>query len=106
MTQQRLGNLGQFSSISSLTVEFFLVKHPYTNGFVERFHRTALDAFFRVAFPTKYSDTVDALQDDFDQRLGHNNTERPYLGYRNLGKRPIDIVETYVQTREPGTLEA
>lgn len=26
------------------------VKHPFTNGFVERFHRTALDVFFRSAF--------------------------------------------------------
>lgn len=82
------------------------VKHPFTNGFVERFHRTALDEFFRVAFRTTFYDTVDALQGDFDQWLGHYNTERPHLGYRNLGKRPIDTVDAYVQSREPVTLEA
>lgn len=82
------------------------VKHPFTNGFVERFHRTALDEFFRVAFRTTFYDAVETLQDDFDQWLRHYNTERPHLGYRNLGKRPIDTVDTFVQTREIVTLEA
>lgn len=28
--------------------------------------------------------------------LVHYNTERQHLGYRNLGKRPLDTVNTYL----------
>ena len=38
------------------------VAHPQTNGFVERFHRTVLDEFFRLAFRTKFYESVEALQ--------------------------------------------
>ncbi len=76
------------------------VKHPWTNGFVERFHRTVLDEFFRVAFRTTFYESVDALQADLDAWLAHYNTERPHLGYRNHGKRPLDTVTEYLAVRE------
>jgi len=72
------------------------VKHPWTNGFVERFHRTALDECFRTAFRTRFYASVDALQADFDAWLRHYNEERPHLGYRNHGKRPLDTVNDYL----------
>ncbi len=72
------------------------VKHPWTNGFVERFHRTALDEFFRTAFRTTFYESVEALQADLDAWLAHYNTERPHLGYRNHGKRPLDTVNDYL----------
>jgi hypothetical protein len=28
----------------------------------------------------------------------HYNTERPHHGYRNLGKRPIETVNAYLET--------
>ncbi|HSH58675.1 MAG TPA: IS481 family transposase [Acidimicrobiales bacterium] len=74
------------------------VKHPWTNGFVERFHRTALDEFFRTAFRTTFYESVEALQADFDAWLRHYNEERPHLGYRNHGKRPLDTVTEYLAT--------
>ncbi len=76
------------------------VKHPWTNGFVERFHRTVLDEFFRVAFRTRFYESVEALQADLDAWLVHDNTERPHLGYRNRGKRPLDTVTEYLTLRE------
>ncbi len=76
------------------------VKHPWTNGFVERFHRTALDEFFRTAFRTRFYESVDALQADFDAWLVHYNTERPHLGYRNHGRRPLDTITEYLALRE------
>ncbi len=72
------------------------VKHPWTNGFVERFHRTVLDEFFRTAFRTRFYESVEALQTDLDAWLVHYNTERPHLGYRNHGKRPLDTVTDYL----------
>lgn len=35
-----------------------------------------------------FYDSVDALQVDLDAWLVHYNTERPHLGYRNMGRRP------------------
>jgi len=68
------------------------VKSPQTNGFIERFNKTVLDEFFRIAFRENFYESVDALQDDLDKWLVHYNTERPHRGYRNRGKRPYDTV--------------
>lgn len=72
------------------------VRHPQTNGFVERFNRTVLDEFFRIAFRTKFYESVEALQTDLDTWLVHYNTERPHQGYRNMGRRPMDTVDLFV----------
>lgn len=76
------------------------VRHPQTNGFVERFNRTVLDEFFRRAFREKYYESVDALQADLDIWLAHYNNERPHRGYRNMGKRPIETVNLYLEELE------
>ena len=78
------------------------VRHPQTNGFVERFHRTVKEEFFEVALRETFYESVEALQTDLDRWLVHYNTERPHLGYRNMGKRPIDTVNAYL----PVTQEA
>jgi len=72
------------------------VRTPRTNGFVERFNGTVLDEFFRVAMRQTFYDSVEALQADLDAWLVHYNTERPHLGYRNMGRRPIDTVRSFV----------
>ena len=41
-------------------------KSPQTNGICERFHRTVLDEFYRVAFRKKIYRTIDELQNDLD----------------------------------------
>lgn len=72
------------------------VRHPQTNGFVERFHRTVKEEFFEVALRETFYESVDTLQADLDRWLTYYNTERPHLGYRNMGKRPIDTVNAYL----------
>ena len=74
------------------------VRSPQTNGFIERFNRTALDEFFRIAFRTTFYESVEHLQADFDPWLVTYNTERPHQGYRNMGRRPIDTIELYLRT--------
>jgi transposase InsO family protein len=76
------------------------VRSPKTNGFIERFNRTALDEYFRIAFRERYFESVDALQEDFDRWLDHYNNERPHQGYRNKGKRPIDTINGYLQSQD------
>ena len=70
---------------------------PQTNGFVERFQRTVLEEFFIPALRTTFYETVAALQDDLDRWLLFYNTERPHQGYRNLGRRPIETVNLFLQ---------
>jgi transposase InsO family protein len=72
------------------------VRTPKTNGFVERFNGTVLDEFFRVALRDNLYDSVEALQADLDAWLIHYNTARPHLGYRNMGRRPIETVMSFV----------
>ncbi len=79
------------------------VAHPYTNGFVERFHRTVKDEFFAVALRETFYEAVEPLQLDLDQWLIHYNTERPHLGYRNQGKTPLEFVSWALAT---ATIEA
>lgn len=72
------------------------IRNPKTNGFVERFNRTVLDEFFRIAFRENYYESVEALQSDLDKWLMHYNYERPHLDYRNRGKRPIDTIQEFL----------
>ena len=36
------------------------------------------------------------LGHDLDTRLRYYNTERPHLGYRNQGRRPVETVNLFV----------
>src|SRR3989440_5284827 len=48
-------------------------KSPQTNGICERFHRTVLDEFYRIAFRKKIYHTIDELQADLDAWLVEYN---------------------------------
>jgi len=54
--------------------------------------RTAKEEFFALAFSRQSYTTLEALQADFDTWLHEYNTERPHLGYRNMGCCPIETV--------------
>ncbi|SFY37567.1 Integrase core domain-containing protein [Paracoccus pantotrophus] len=68
------------------------VRTPKTNGFVARFNATVLDEFFRIKMRETFYDSVEVMQADLDAWLVHYNTERPHLGYRNMGRRPVETV--------------
>ncbi len=72
------------------------VRHPQTNGFVERFHCTVKEEFFEVTLREPLYPSTEALQDRPGSLTGRYNTECPHLGYRNLGKRPLDTVSAYL----------
>ena len=50
----------------------------------------------RVKLRENLYDSVEALQADLDAWLVHYNTERPHLGYRNMGRRSIKTVMAFV----------
>jgi hypothetical protein len=64
-------------------------KSPQTNGICERFHRTVLDEFYRVAFRKKIYRTIDELQRDLDAWVKEYNETRPHQGRWCYGKTPL-----------------
>jgi hypothetical protein len=64
-------------------------KSPQTNGICERFHRTVLDEFYRVAFRKKIYRTIDELQTDLDVWITEYNEHRPHQGRWCFGKTPM-----------------
>jgi transposase InsO family protein len=63
-------------------------KSPQTNGICERFHKTALDEFYRVAFRKKIYSTIEELQKDLDEWLEEYNNRRTHQGKRCEGRTP------------------
>lgn len=51
---------------------------------------------FEPALRETFYESVEALQADLGRWLVHYNTERPHLGYRNMGKRSIDTANAYL----------
>src|SRR3954469_21722973 len=64
-------------------------KSPQTNGICERFHRTVLDEFYRVAFRKKVYRGIEELQADLDSWVADYNSRRPHLGRWCYGKTPM-----------------
>jgi integrase-like protein len=59
------------------------------NGIVERFHKTMLDEFYRIAFRKKIYATIDDLQADLDLWMREFNEARPHQGKWCFGKTPL-----------------
>ena len=55
----------------------------------ERFHRTVLDEFYRIAFRKKIYRSIDELQADLDAWLVEYNDLRPHQGRWCFGKTPM-----------------
>lgn len=74
-------------------------RRPQSNGFVERFLGTVKSEFFELAFRRKLYTSIDELQTDLNEWLIHYNIERPHQGYRNMGRRPIDTINQFLEQR-------
>ena len=72
-------------------------KSPQTNGICERFHRTMLDEFYRVAFRKKLYSSLEELQKDADEWIEHYNRERTHSGKFCYGKTPM---ETFIASKK------
>lgn len=64
-------------------------KSPQTNGICERFHKTLLHEFYRVAFRKKIYRTLEELQADLDAWIQEYNEHRPHQGRWCYGKTPM-----------------
>lgn len=66
------------------------VKHPWTNGFVERLNRTILEEFYQVALRKKRYRGIEDLQVDLDRFIEFYNFNRPHQGYKLNGSTPAE----------------
>lgn len=67
-------------------------KSPQTNGICERFHRTMLDEFYRVAFRKKIYREIEELQTDLDAWMSEYNERRSHQGRWCFGKTPMQTL--------------
>jgi transposase InsO family protein len=65
------------------------VKSPQTNGICERFHKTILNEFYRIAFRKQIYERLEDLQGDVDTWLQEYNAARPHQGRWCYGKTPL-----------------
>ena len=70
-------------------------RSPQTNGICDRFHRTILNEFYRVAFRNKIYQSIEELQTDLDCWLNEFNTQRSHQGRWCYGKTPM---QTFLDT--------
>lgn len=70
-------------------------KSPQTNGICERFHKTILDEFFRVAFRKNIYRSIAELQIDLDEWMRGYNEVRTHQGRWCYGKTPM---QTFLAT--------
>jgi transposase InsO family protein len=76
-------------------------KSPQTNGICERFHKTLLNEFYRVAFRKKLYRSIDELQIDLDLWVRDYNEQRPHQGRWCFGKTPMQtFLDAIPMTKE------
>src|ERR1700747_192766 len=76
-------------------------KSPQTNGICERFHKTVLNEFYRVAFRQKGSRAIDELKADLDAWINEYNEVRPHQGRWCFGKTPMQtFLDAVPMTKE------
>lgn len=69
------------------------VRHPQTNGAVERLNQTVQEEFYKVAFRKKLYRSIEEIQADLDEFMAWYNTERTNQGKYCQGRTPM---ETFV----------
>ncbi len=76
-------------------------RSPQSNGICERFHKTVLDEFYRVAFRKKVYTSLEELQKDLDVWIKEYNEERPHSGKYCYGKTPMQtFIDSLPITRD------
>jgi transposase InsO family protein len=81
-------------------------KSPQTNGICERFHKTVLNEFYRIAFRKKLYRSIEELQIDLDAWLREYNEQRPHQGRWCFGKTPMQTFLDSVKIAQEKQLAA
>jgi transposase InsO family protein len=68
------------------------VRHPQTNGAVERLNQTIQEEFYKVAFRKKLYRSLEEIQSDLDEFMLWYNTERTNQGRYCKGRTPMQTL--------------
>jgi len=68
------------------------VRHPQTNGAVERLNQTIQEEFYKVAFRKKLYRSLEEIQEDLDTFMAWYNTERTNQGRYCKGRTPMQTL--------------
>ena len=89
-----------FPSVNGQTLKGIAGIMP-DNGICERFHKTVLNEFYRIAFRKKVYRSIDELQVDLDVWIREYNEQRPHQGRWCFGKTPMQtFLDAMPMTRE------
>lgn len=81
-------------------------RSPQTNGICERFHKTLLDEFYRVAFRRKVYRSIEELQANLDEWMQQYNEQRSHQGRWCFGKTPMQtFLDSTALAREKQNME-
>jgi len=86
-----------FLSVNQVEHTKTKARSPQTNGICERFHRTILNEFYRIAFRKKVYRSIEELQLDLDQWIYEYNNHRTHQGKMCCGRTPM---ETFVDGKK------
>jgi len=81
-----------FLGLSNIDHTKTKAKSPQTNGICERFHKTILDEFYKIAFRKKIYSSIEELQLDLDSWLREYNEERTHQGKKCCGRTPMQTL--------------
>jgi transposase InsO family protein len=83
------------------------VRHPQTNGAVERLNQTIQEEFYKVAFRKKLYRSLEEIQTDLNEFIVWYNTERTNQGRYCQGRTPmqtfiegLELYQQYVYDKE------
>lgn len=65
---------------------------PQTNGICERFHKTILEEFYKIAFRKKIYTSLDEMQKDLDDWVDYYNHQRTHQGKMCCGRTPMQTL--------------
>lgn len=65
---------------------------PQTNGICERFHKTILEEFYKIAFRKKIYQSLDEMQKDLDDWIDYYNHQRTHQGKICCGRTPMQTL--------------
>lgn len=88
------------------------VRHPQTNGAVERLNQTIEEEFYKVAFRRKFYRSINEIQTDLDVFMCSYNNERTNQGRYCQGRTPMQtfmddlpLYQKYVYEEMDGAME-
>ena len=98
---------GLFLHLNDIEHTFIKIRHPQTNGSVERLNQIVQEEFYQTAFRKKLYGSLEEIQADLDEFMAYYNGERTNQGRYCQGRTPrqtfidgLPVYQKYVFEKE------